>query len=81
MIDPIAERYAFDLQQGYRVGNAYATTIVGASYLEPQYIFKNPPITVKCMIKQPLAATKNINPAVFPYSGQSAGIARNCARQ
>lgn len=81
MVDPIAERYSFDLQQGYRLGNAYATTIVGASYLQPEYIFRNPETTIKCNIKQPLSATKNINPAVFPYGTQSDGINKDCRRQ
>jgi hypothetical protein len=78
MVDPIAERYSFDLQQGYRIGNAYATTIVGTSYLQPEYIFKNPERIIKCNVKQPLSATKNINPAVFPYGTQSDGINKDC---
>ena len=87
-MDPTAIRYNYDLQQGYRIGNSYATTIVGVSYVEPQYIFTNPPRTVKCNIKQPITSN-NVNPAVLGVpkmavndisSNQTTGITRNCDR-
>lgn len=88
MIDTTAGRYYFDFQQGYRIGNAYSTTALGVSYLQPQYIFSNPPQTIKCNIKQPLTGIeynpatvggiKDLVPANFPNSPQSDGITQNC---
>lgn len=87
-MDPTAIRYNYDLQQGYRIGNSYSTRIVGASYLEPQYIFTNPAQIIKCNIKQPITAN-NVNPAVLGVpkiavndtsSNQTTGITKNCDR-
>ena len=75
-----AEKYAFDLKQGYQFSNSYTTGGVGASYLQPDYIFGSPSPTIKCAVKQPLSASKNINPAVFPYETQSDAIGVNCKR-
>ena len=81
MTKMLNEDYVYNLQQGYRVGNAYATTIVGASYLQPQYIFSNPSPKIKCNIKQPFAADKNLNPGILPYEEQLNGIKIACERE
>ena len=59
--------------------NNYGQNVLGSTYNSVEFVFR-PPGPLKCQIKQPFAATCNINPAQMPYTTQILQIRKSCPK-
>jgi hypothetical protein len=60
------------------LSNNYGQNVLGSTYNSVEFIY-GPPGPIKCQIKQPFAATCNINPVgTVPYALQILEIRQSC---
>ena len=60
------------------LSNNYGQNVLGSTYNSVEFIY-GPPGPIKCQIKQPFAATCNINPVgTMPYALQINEIRQSC---
>lgn len=59
--------------------NNYGQNVLGSTYNSVEFVYRSPG-PLKCQIKQPFAATCNINPAQMPYTTQILQIRKSCPK-